>query len=120
MFIFPLNFIYRPPSPHCPEPELLQNWKLNRNLSKCDFVRPVLQTSQSVPPTEGRHQSYQVPEGEGEGDPHKGEDEAEEKEPNVQFLFPSSSQTQTTSCINFASFTGRLYSHVLRGEFLWW
>ena len=59
-----------------------------------------------------------MPEGEGEGDPHKGEDEAEEKEPNVQFLLSPSSQTETISCIYFTCVAGRLYSNVLRGEFL--
>ena len=82
------------------------------------IVRTVLQTGQSLPPTERRHQSYQVSEGEGEGDQHQGEDEAEEKEPNVEFLFPPSSETETTSCIYFTGFTGPLYPDVLRGGFL--
>ena len=82
------------------------------------LARTVLQTSQSLPPTERRHQSYQVSEGEGEGDQHQGEDEAKEKEPNVEFLLSPSSQTETTSCIYIPGFTGRLYTDVLRGEFL--
>ena len=81
------------------------------------LARTVLQTSQSLPPTERRHQSYQVSEGEGEGDQHQGEDEAKEKEPNVEFLLSPGSQTETTSCLHFSGLTGCLYPHVLRGEF---
>ena len=130
MFIFPLKFLYRPlllPAAfyvwYHPRLHHLQHCRLDwtvlfKQSLKWWLARPVLQTSQSLPPTERRHQSYQVSEGEGEGDQHQGEAEAEEKEPNVEFLLSAGSESETASCLNFPGLTGPLYPHVLRGEFL--
>ena len=127
MLIFPLKFLYRSPSTilyfiispstsTTPLPPVVFCLNSKSEVMTCP-ARTVLQTSQSLPPAERRHQSYQVSEGEGEGDQHQGEDEAKEKEPNVEFLLSSGSQTETASCLHFPGLTGCLYPHVLRGEF---
>ena len=81
------------------------------------IVRTVLQTGQSLPPTERRHQSYQVSEGEGEGCTLQRQAQNEEKEPVTQLYI---SQKQTASVVSHrdVSFsTWNLHTTVLCGKF---
>ena len=84
------------------------------NVSKANTIsRFILPARQPVPPTEGRHQSHQVPEGEGQGCSLQRKDAAEEEEAVIKLYLSEEQSCETAAHFHVHWSSGGLHSNVL-------